>query len=117
MEDGKKRALFILINFFRSLNLSSEEIEKKIEEWNSKNKKQLKQGYIKAQLSWYERQKKMLPPNCDKLYYKDLAICSPDALCKHIKNPINYTIIKSKSFSQDYKPKKNAGKLSKPKPE
>ena len=94
IEDGKKRALFILINYFRSLNFSFEEIEKKIEDWNNKNKKQLKEGYTKSQIEWYKRQRKMLPPNCDKDYYKAINVCIPESLCEKIKNPVNYTIRK-----------------------
>jgi len=91
LQDGKKRALFILLNYFRSLGLEFEEIEKKIEEWNSKNKPQLKQGYILSQINWYKRQKPMLPPNCDKDYYKGIGVCQEDDFCKLIKNPVNYT--------------------------
>lgn len=94
-QDGRKRALFILINFFKSLKLNPEELEKKIEEWNKKNYKPLKEGYVRSQLSWHKRQKAMLPPNCDKPHYKDLGVCKPDNLCKHVKNPVNYAIKKS----------------------
>lgn len=90
--DGKKRAVFILINYFRSLGFGLEEIEKLLEEWNKKNKPPLKQGYISSQLSWSEKQDKMLPPNCDKEHYKAIGVCSPDRLCEKIKNPVNYTI-------------------------
>lgn len=92
LQDGRKRALFILLNYFRSLGLDFEEIEKKIEEWNKKNPKLLKQGYINSQLQWHKRQKKVLPPNCDKIYYKDIGICEKDELCSKIKNPVNYTV-------------------------
>jgi len=95
LEDGKKRALFILINFFRSLNMSIEEIEQKIIDWNKKNKPSLKQGYIQSQIDWTMRQKIRLPPNCDKDYYKGIGICEPDVLCKKIKNPVNYVIRKN----------------------
>ncbi len=94
-QDGRKRALFILINFFKSLKMSCEEMEEKIEEWNKKNYNPLKEGYIRSQLSWHSRQKAMLPPNCDKLHYKDLAVCKPDNFCRFIKNPVNYTVKKS----------------------
>lgn len=94
-QDGRKRALFILINFFKSLKLSNEEIESKIEEWNKKNYKPLNQGYIKSQLSWHSKQKSVLPPNCIRENYKDLAICKKDNFCNTIKNPVNYTIKKS----------------------
>jgi DNA primase catalytic subunit len=93
-QDGRKRALFIMLNFLKSLNLSREEIEKKLGEWNKKNYKPLKEGYVKAQLIWHKRQKPMLPPNCDKSYYKDIGICFPDSLCGRIKNPVNYVSAK-----------------------
>ena len=94
MADGNKRAVFILINYFRSLGLDFQEIEKKLEEWNKKNTLPLKEGYIKSQISWAERNKKMLPPNCDKDYYKAIGVCNPDNLCRKIKNPVNYAIRK-----------------------
>jgi len=95
MNDGKKRALFILLNFFKSLNFTDEEIKKKIDEWNNKNKPKLKEGYIKAQLDWTSRQKKMLPPNYDKPIYRDIGIIPADDELKS-KNPVSYTIKKSR---------------------
>ena len=103
-EDGRKRALFILINFFKSLKLSQEEIETRINDWNNKNYKPLNQGYIKSQLLWHSRQKTVLPPNCDKTHYKDLGICNPDSICGKIKNPVNYTIKKS-FFNKNFQKK------------
>ncbi len=94
-QDGRKRALFVLINFFRALKISSEEMEKRIEEWNKKNYNPLKEGYIRSQLSWYSRQKTFLPPNCNRPHYKDMAVCKPDGLCRFVKNPVNYVIKKS----------------------
>lgn len=89
-QDGRKRALFILMNFFKSLKLPDEEIYEKIKSWNEKNYKPLKQGYIQAQFNWYKKNKARLPPNCDKPLYKELGVCHPDELCRQIKNPINY---------------------------
>jgi hypothetical protein len=94
--DGRKRALFILLNFFRSLKLNEQEIEKKIDEWNKRNYKPLRDGYIKSQISWFKRQKAVLPPNCDKPIYKEIATCHADDMCKLVKNPVNYTIRKVK---------------------
>jgi len=88
--DGRKRALFILINFFKSLGATEEEIERKINEWNEKNYQPLKKGYIRSQLNWYRKNISILPPNCDKPNYKELNVCKPDEICKKIKNPINY---------------------------
>jgi hypothetical protein len=85
--DGKKRGLFILLTFFKSLNYSPEEINKRIKEWNSKNPSPLKEGYIKSQIEWHLKQKrKILPPNYDnEAFYKDLGVLDkkPD-----VKNPL-----------------------------
>lgn len=89
-QDGRKRALFILMNFFKSLKFSDEEIYEKINSWNEKNYNPLKLGYIQAQINWYKKNQARLPPNCDKPNYKDIGVCHPDELCRQIKNPINY---------------------------
>jgi hypothetical protein len=96
-QDGRKRALFILINFLRSVNLSESEINKKLEEWNKLSYNPLREGYIQAQMSWAFRHKPMLPPNCANSRYKDLTVCSPDFYCSKIKNPVNYTGIRMKA--------------------
>ena len=93
-DDGRKRALFVLINFFKSLGTEEQFLKEIIEQWNEKNYKPLKKGYIQSQLSWYQRKGARMPPNCDKTNYNDLNICMPDALCKQIKNPINYAVKK-----------------------
>ncbi len=93
-QDGRKRALFILINFFKSLGVDEAKLIEIINSWNEKNYKPLKQGYIQSQLNWYRKTGARMPPNCDKLNYNDLAICKPDQLCRQIKNPINYAFKK-----------------------
>jgi hypothetical protein len=94
MGDGKKRALFALINFFRSIGMEKNELEKKIYEWNEKQETPLKKGYVHSQLTWSYRRKPVLPPNC-KEFYRDLGVCFPDQTCSRIKNPVNYIIRKS----------------------
>ncbi|MFH1307928.1 MAG: hypothetical protein ABIH72_03680 [archaeon] len=95
LQDGRKRALFILINYFRSLGFEQSEVQEKIESWNKKNKPPLKEGYIKSQFAWTFRQKQILPPNYDKDFYKGIGIIPDDEEIK-LKNPVNYTIKKSK---------------------
>lgn len=94
LADGKKRALFILINFLRNMGWSTEQIEKKIEEWNNKNFPPLRTNYLRGQLRWHFRSEKpMLPPNCDnENYYKALGL---HGLCQNlhdagIRNPVSY---------------------------
>ncbi|HDL02315.1 MAG TPA: hypothetical protein ENH20_00600, partial [Candidatus Pacearchaeota archaeon] len=91
-KDGRKRALSLLLAFFTSLEFPQDYIEEKINEWNNKNYAPLKQGYIKSQISWSLKNKR-LPPNYDKPIYKEFGITAPPA--PGIKNPINYTIKKA----------------------
>lgn len=91
-EDGRKRAVFMLTNFLQNVGYSHDKIETMLNEWNKKNYEQLREGYIRAQVSWAKRQnQKLLPPNCDnEAYYLNIGVCKPDGLCRMIKNPVNY---------------------------
>lgn len=94
LADGRKRALFVLINLFRSAGMDRDELEKRIENWNSKNKPPIKQGYIKSQLMWSYKRKHILPPNC-KEFYQGIGVCLPDNFCSKVKNPVNYVVRKN----------------------
>lgn len=109
LNDGRKRALFALINFFRSVGMDKEELEKKLFDWNEKNSEALKKGYIETQLIWAYKRKPLLPPNC-RDFYRDLGVCEPDMLCSKIKNPINYTIIKNSNQTKNNSLKKSKNK-------
>lgn len=98
MADGRKRALFILINFFRSLGMSIEELEKKINGWNKLNKPPLNKGYIDSQLIWHSKHKPVLPPNFDNEIYKSIGVYEMDDLSMKVKNPVNYVVIKSRGW-------------------
>lgn len=104
-EDGRKRSLFILINFLKSCGWNIEEIRDLVDKWNKKNYEPLKEGYILSQLSWHKNQSKnILPPNCDnKAYYIDMRFCSKDGLCSKIKNPVNYALKKFRLLSKKKK--------------
>jgi|TARA_Y100000310_G_scaffold159627_1_gene159223 hypothetical protein len=92
--DGRKRALFVLINFLKNMNWSFEDMEKRINDWNKKNYEPLKDSYVRSQLMWHKNQKqKILPPNCSNIsYYTDLGVKCPDNICNKHKNPINYSL-------------------------
>jgi hypothetical protein len=98
LDDGKKRALLVLINFLSSANWEYDKIEEYVLKWNAKNKPdQLRETYIRGQLRYYKQQAshnkdKMMAPNCDnKGYMIDTQFCNPDGLCKSIKNPVQYS--------------------------
>jgi DNA primase catalytic subunit len=101
--DGRKRALFVILNFFRSIGIDRKDVESRLAEWNSKNELPLKEGYIKSQLIASYRGKPMPPPNFDKDYYRALGIVPTDEE-KRYKNPSNYMIKKSlRENNQDEK--------------
>lgn len=92
--DGRKRALFVLINLFRSIGMDRDELEKRIYDWNNKNKVPLKEGYIKSQILWSYRNKIVPPPNYDKDYYKGVGVIPTDEELR-MKNPVNYVVRKT----------------------
>ena len=83
-------------------------IEKLLKDWNQKNDEQLREVIITGQLRYHKQQKKkILPPNCEnKMYYKDLQVCTPDNVCQRIKNPVNYTKRKAFILSKQGEPGK-----------
>jgi DNA primase large subunit len=96
--DGRKRSIFILMNFLHSVKWDWDEIEKLMMEWNQKNTPPLTETYLRSQVRWHRRQNKtVLPANCaTDGWYKDFGVCSPDQICKagtndiKLKNPVNY---------------------------
>lgn len=92
LSDGRKRSVFVLANFLSTVGWKRDELEKRILQWNRKNRPPMKDNYIKTQLKWFERQRRdLLPPNCDnQQFYKSFDVCKPDAKCSKIKNPVVY---------------------------
>ncbi|MBW2968491.1 hypothetical protein KY314_00025 [Candidatus Woesearchaeota archaeon] len=107
VEDGKKRSVFVLINFLTCCGWSHDDAESLLKQWNNKNKEKLREVYFLGQLNYHKtHNKKILPPNCsNKAYYQDMHICFPDSLCKKIKNPVNYAILKKRLSFQKTKEK------------
>lgn len=135
LEDGKKRAMFVLVNFLRVSGWGKDQIEERLRLWNKNNDEALREQYIKGQLFQIKKGKGALPPpNCSNQdYYKSLLICNPDSFCSKIKNPAMYAKRKyeleqqaqkkqskkkpSKKSETDKKPKKDAPKKSSKKTE
>ncbi len=98
LEDGRKRALFILINFYRAVGYSWNEIETKIWSWNERNKEALSDSYVKGQLDWHRRRDEDVPPpnyNSNG-YYKDMQVYEGDPLEEKVPNPVSYAFRKAK---------------------
>jgi hypothetical protein len=98
LEDGRKRGLFILINFLRTVGYSWEQIESKIWEWNERNEETLSDTYIKAQLRWHEKRgEEVPPPNYDSNgYYKDMQVYEGDHIEEQVPNPVSYAFRQAK---------------------
>jgi len=104
LPDGRKRSLFVLINFLQNMGWSWEKTRVAVEKWNDKNPSSLPRRYVQAQLRWHQRQKQnLLPPNCDNPnFYQSIGTCLPDKFCQTagkitIKNPVNYPFRKMKT--------------------
>lgn len=89
--DGRKRAVFILINFLKSAGWSQQMIEMRFKEWNKVLKNPLREQDYLGQLRYSKDKEIIFPPNCDnKAYYIDIGVCKPDSVCSKIKNPVSY---------------------------
>ena len=108
LEDGKKRFIFVLINFLKHMKWEDAEILETLKEWNKKNQEPLRENYLLAQFNWTKRQPTLiLPANCsNNNYYKDLLICIPDGICNHISNPVNYSRIKNSNLNKKHPKRK-----------
>lgn len=95
LEDGKKRAVFCLMNFMGKVGWNKKQIEEYLLQWNKeKNRMPLPEKYIKSQLAHFVAGVK-LPPNCDNdAYYKDMGVYCNAEHCLRLKNPVNYTLRK-----------------------
>ena len=113
LEDGRKRGLFILINFLRSVGWSLEQIDDLIHEWNENNAEPLREQYLKSQLTPAKKGKQVMPPpNCsNKDYYVGIGVCSPIQLCNRIANPSSFAR-KKKSLSSKKSSRKSSRKKS-----
>ncbi|MFH1623417.1 MAG: hypothetical protein ABIA12_02810, partial [Candidatus Aenigmatarchaeota archaeon] len=116
LADGKKRSVFILINFLRNMGWKPEETEKRLGEWNEHNYPPMQSNYIRTQLRWHLQQNRtLLPPNCDnENFYRSFGVCKPDAVCTAgakaagqvtIKNPVNYAFRKMRPKTDAKKPR------------
>ena len=90
LKDGRKRALFTLINFLRGCGWSFEQMEERLDEWNKANDELLREVVVKGRLRYEKTKKEHMPPNNCRRYYEDMRVCAPDKLCDTVKNPLQY---------------------------
>ena len=120
LPDGRKRSLFILMNFLRCVKWKRSDIESLVVGWNEKNKPPLRDSYVRSQIRWHsDRDKQIPPPNCEhKGWYEDMGVCKPDATCgfqkKTVKNPTTYPL---RLMGKENKNKKPTSKTKKKKRE
>ncbi len=108
LKDGRKRCLFAMVNFLTCCGWGYSDIEEYLTEWNKNNEEPLREVNIKGQIRYHKaNKKKIMPPNCsNKMYYKDLGVCTSDNLCSKIKNPVNYALRKGRFLNKSKKAKK-----------
>lgn len=107
LEDGKKRALFILINFLGKLGWGKDDVRQFITDWNTKHPEPLREVYINGQLANFKPGEK-LPPNCaTDGYYSALGIACNETWCKRLKNPVNYSLSRWRRHFHEQEKKKS----------
>jgi hypothetical protein len=105
LDDGRKRAEFVLRSFLGTLGFNLAELRKMLLKWNANQLEPLSEQYLESMISWQRtRGTGLLCPNCDKeSFYKEILvkldnltipICQPDTLCSKIKNPLSYINLK-----------------------
>ncbi len=95
LDDGRKRALFILATFLRQVGYDWDAVEKEIWEWNDRNKESLGDNYIKTQLQWHRKQDEpLMPPNFGaKGWYQDIGVLDEEEdrqMLENFENPVPY---------------------------
>lgn len=97
LEDGRKRALLILVNFLQAVGYDFDDIEERIWRWNKENDEPLNEPYVRSQLSWHRRQDEIVPPpNYDSDgYYRDIQVYEGSDLEEKVANPVSYAFRKS----------------------
>lgn len=105
LKDGKKRSMFVLTNFLRSIGWNYDMITQRLGEWNEKNDPPLREQELKGHIRYHkQRGTLVLPPNFDNELYKDLGVLEHDELSARVKNPVQYVRLKLK---QQGPPKKD----------
>jgi len=113
LKDGRKRALFVLVNFLTCVGWDYPDIDELLHEWNEKNDESLRERFIKSQISYHKSQKKkILPPNySNKMYYADLGVLTPEEEGGRLKNPVNYAKKRAFFLSKSKKGRKKKEKV------
>lgn len=94
LKDGRKRSLFILINFLRTCGWGRKSIETLIHNWNEKNFEKLRENIVVSQVNYHTSRKDIVPPPNCRQHYQELGVCFPEELCNTITNPVMYAIRK-----------------------
>ncbi|MBM3229994.1 hypothetical protein FJZ26_06185 [Candidatus Parvarchaeota archaeon] len=92
LRDGRKRFLFILVNFLSSVGWNHDDMEKFILEWNKRNPEPMRETYIVGHLRYFRQRKQVVPPpNCmNDMYYGFYPQCRMEAFHASIKNPVQW---------------------------
>jgi len=103
LEDGKKRAMFALTNFLRTVGWGHDQIAARLEEWNTQNPEPLREVTVKSHVRYLKQKKEVYPPPNCKGFYQDIGVCRPDNLCARVKNPAQYAKRRAEAAGRDGK--------------
>ena len=72
LQDGKKRAMFILARFLKMCGHPSDDIVKRMTAWNAAHPEPMRETYFLGQLKYIIQGDILFPPNYDNSAYKDI---------------------------------------------
>lgn len=113
LKDGRKRFLFILLNFLGTSGWNYPKVEERVLEWNEENPESLREAYVRGQLRYFKQKNKILPPpNYETGIYRDLGLADSEEVMKKYKNPVVYAKVMHEKSQQKNKKKKKKKKKS-----
>ncbi len=103
LEDGRKRALFVLVTFLQQVGYDMDAVEQAVHAWNGRNDEPLRDRYVDSQLSWHRRQDEpLMPPNWDEnSVYHAIGVYEEDPLTRNTNNPVSYAFAKASDNEAD----------------
>ena len=105
LEDGRKRSLFVLVNFFRLIGKSPSETMNILQEWNKRNAEPLRDRLLEYAVQYHYDRSKYLPYSCQRMREElgDIGVCKPDEVCSLVKNPVSYFFRKKALYYKSIK--------------
>jgi len=115
LQDGKKRAMFILINFLRCTGYAPAEIEAMLRAWNEKHPEPIRETFFRGQLKSGLENPQIIPPqNYDPQVYTAITGLPIEPAEARMRNPVAYAKARYSTWIVENRKPVRGGKRKKP---